>query len=30
MAREYAHVTVYNQILELRRLMREDLGVSGQ
>ena len=30
MARECAHVTVYNQILELRQLMREDLGVSGQ
>ena len=30
MAREYAHVTVYNQILELRQLMREDLGVSDQ
>ena len=30
MAREYAYVTVYNQILELRQLMREDLGVSDQ
>jgi hypothetical protein len=30
MAREFTHKTVYNQILELRRLMREDLGVSGQ
>src|SRR5262249_13156697 len=30
LARECAHVTVYNQILELRQLMREDLGVSGQ
>jgi hypothetical protein len=29
-ARDYAHTTVYNQILELRRLMREDLGVSDQ
>lgn len=30
MAREYAHTTVYNQILELRQLMREDLGVSDK
>ena len=29
-ARDYAHSTVYNKILELRRLMREDLGVSDQ
>jgi len=30
MAREYAYVTAYNQIRELRQLMREDLGVSDQ
>jgi hypothetical protein len=30
MAREFAYVTVYNTILELRQLMREDLGVSDQ
>ena len=28
MAREYTYATVYSQILELRQLMREDLGVS--
>jgi type II secretory pathway pseudopilin PulG len=30
MAYEYSHVTVYNQILELRQLMRANLGVSDQ
>jgi hypothetical protein len=29
LAREQAHVTVYNRIVSMRRLMREDLGVSG-
>jgi hypothetical protein len=29
MAREQAHVTVYNRIVDMRHLMREDLGVSG-
>jgi hypothetical protein len=29
MARREAHVIVYNRIVEMRRLMREDLGVSG-
>jgi hypothetical protein len=29
MARQQAHVTGYNRIADMRRLMREDLGVSG-
>jgi hypothetical protein len=29
LAREQAHVTVYNRIVSMRRLMREDLEVSG-
>ena len=30
MAHEQAHVTVYNRIVDMRRQMREDLGVSGR
>lgn len=28
MAQEFAHMTIYDSIVHLRQLMREDLGIS--